>query len=794
MNRINSNASDPTTTLAHSPALSFLLGFALRPAARIAGGLILLLAAGLWLIFVAPPSASHSASSPFDIPSTDPPTDASVVVGTIPPGTIAAMHSPGITYSPGWRVDGTGADPMEPDDPWNKPAGALEFTYTGQSLALLLAEGNYWGYLYVTVDGEPANRLAHVPGNFDSQGTNAGYTTLYAPERSGYGPPVPRWVPIHEQTGHASGEENTEPIEHSVRVEMWRSWGQVPIRAIAVDALLPPPRPTWPSVLFALMGLALLGGAGFQAIRAPSQARLARLRNTSTVEQMPRASRALQFSATHAGALASGGVAILGVALFLHGWWLAWVGLLLLAIAAIHRPAYWLGALGFGLPFYYSVTLPLLPARAFSLIDAGVLLGFGVLAGHLLLRCLHTENTAPAPQATNRLARLHSLLLWTLIGWALVSAAAAYQWPQALHEWRTVFLMGGLFWLLLRLGLDTPAPGSGVNRSLGITLGGWLAGGAVVAIIAIAQYLGDVMLITAEGVARVRGLYGSPNNLALYLERTLMVSVGLALYLPTATDKRLRGALWLATPLQLVALVLTFSKGALLLALPGGFAVLFVAGLVLLPRQGRSYFPLWQLLGLVALTLAILLPFLGTERFSNLLDVSQGTGFFRVNLWQSAWAMSLDHWLLGVGPDNFLYAFRSHYILPAAWQDPNLNHPHNLLLDGWTRLGLPGLILLLAYFGLGIVRLWRGLDTVRLWRGLRKAKPAAERAEPALVAGLLAAVVAGLAHGLIDVSYALPDLMLVWVLLFHLWRGSGQVNQHAVDADIVQEGSARQTQ
>jgi hypothetical protein len=37
--------------------------------------------------------------------------------------------------------------------------------------------------------------------------------------------------------------------------------------------------------------------------------------------------------------------------------------------------------------------------------------------------------------------------------------------------------------------------------------------------------------------------------------------------------------------------------------------------------------------------------------------------------------------------------------------------------------------------------------------------------QPVLQLGLLAAVITALAHGLIDASYALPDLMIVWVLL-----------------------------
>jgi len=112
-----------------------------------------------------------------------------------------------------------------------------------------------------------------------------------------------------------------------------------------------------------------------------------------------------------------------------------------------------------------------------------------------------------------------------------------------------------------------------------------------------------------------------------------------------------------------------------------------------------------------------------------------------------------------VGPDNFLYAYRSFYLLPEAWQEPNLNHPHNWVLDWWTRLGMPGLILAAAWFATGMAALWR------------RAACTASCTEPeawydsALMMGLLAATVAGLAHGLIDASYALPDLMLVWVLV-----------------------------
>jgi hypothetical protein len=50
------------------------------------------------------------------------------------------------------------------------------------------------------------------------------------------------------------------------------------------------------------------------------------------------------------------------------------------------------------------------------------------------------------------------------------------------------------------------------------------------------------------------------------------------------------------------------------------------------------------------------------------------------------------------------------------------------------------------------------------WRRLRSTSPNAP-INAALWLGTLAAMVAALSHGIIDLSYAVPDLMLVWVLL-----------------------------
>ncbi len=650
---------------------------------------------------------------------------------------VASMDSPVFTYSPGWHVDKTGADPSEPANPAHEPSGTVTFAYTGSELDLLLAVGDYWGYLYVTIDGQPANLLPVIAGNRDSQGTVAGYRTFYAPEKQTATGASEEWVHVARTTG----DQQT----HQVRVEIWRSWGQRPLRAVAIDALPPLPYPRWP-------GIVLFVIAGWCAVIAAHKSQFALRLRTSMGECVPtQLTRLLQpvWMKQSAPLLAIAGLILIVVGVAQHQWLITLLGLAWLAWAVLQRPVLWLSALLFALPFYYAFPLPILPNRALSLIDVGILGGILLCGLHWLFAINNDRepslNSHAAPKAHSIPAPV--VILLAITSWALISSFNADHFALAFHEWRTVFLMAGLFGLLLIWVLQNSANQQADQWWL---ISGWVAGSVVVTLVSLWQYASGAGLITAEGVWRVRAFYGSPNNLALYLERTIAVTLAFALFTPA-----LRMRLWWSclTVLQAGALLLTFSKGALLFGLPALFVTLWWGGLILLTQRGQSRRLLGWMAAAGVLAIVALMPFLGTERFQRLLDFRQGTGFVRLQLWQSAWQMALDHPWLGVGPDNFLYTFRSYYILPIAWQEPNLNHPHNWLLDWWTRLGLPGLGMALAFFGITIRQLWRNLR---------------HSAEPILSVGLLAAVVVGLAHGLIDASYALPDLMIVWVLLASL--------------------------
>ena len=128
-------------------------------------------------------------------------------------------------------------------------------------------------------------------------------------------------------------------------------------------------------------------------------------------------------------------------------------------------------------------------------------------------------------------------------------------------------------------------------------------------------------------------------------------------------------------------------------------------------------------------------------------------GFIGSNLLQTL----LSHGQRVVGLDNFLYEYRDAYYLPGAEVERNLSHPHNILLDFWSRLGILALAALvgsLAAFFRGAWRLFHTLTGDGPW----------------LVLGLAASMVYGLAHGLIDNSFFLVDLAFFYMLTVGIVR------------------------
>jgi O-antigen ligase len=370
----------------------------------------------------------------------------------------------------------------------------------------------------------------------------------------------------------------------------------------------------------------------------------------------------------------------------------------------------------------------------------------------------------------NRQAGLHTVRLprrlwagcWVdlAVGVFVAAGALALLWSanraDAITEFRTLFVQPALFYAML--------------RTVRLERTGWhllfdalLAAALMVCAVGLFNYVRGENVITAEGGARrLASMYGSPNNVALLIERALPFALALAL-LPAARTRRIGAAA--ACALLLATLVLTQSAGGLFFGLPVGVAI------VLLAVYGRrALLPLLGLAVIGALALSVLAG--SSARFGRLFDFQDGTSFLRLRVWQSAIAMLEDRPFTGLGLDQFLYAYRDTYILPDAWQEPDLSHPHNLLLDFWTRLGVPGLLagsLLLASFWQAIWRAYHGLRTAPpRWR--------------ALVIGTMGAVGAALAHGLIDNSIFVLDLAL-FAMLFLAFAATQLQSLHSAHDD-----------
>ncbi len=350
-----------------------------------------------------------------------------------------------------------------------------------------------------------------------------------------------------------------------------------------------------------------------------------------------------------------------------------------------------------------------------------------------------------------------AVIFFVLLG--ILSIKAAGNFGVASREFRVIVIEPALLYGLIRASNLT-------RRDLHRLVDAFILSAVAVSLIGLYQYFFTNWVIVGEGVRRVLAVYGSPNNLALYLDRALPFVIARALFadggrlkvtatkaqsLPSQAQptqvglvqllRRIhspRSLYALAALFIVAALYLTYSRGAWLIGLPAG--LLFIG--LFSGRRVR-----FAVVGLVVIGVIALIPFSQTERFKSLFQEGTGTGFFRVSVWQSGIEMIRDHPIFGVGLDNFLYEYPK-YIQPDAWREPNLSHPHNIVLDFWLRLGVLGIVAL-GWLVFGFYR-----------TGFRKL--AGENR--ALALGLMASMTAALAHGMIDAAYFYVDLAFVFML------------------------------
>lgn len=370
-------------------------------------------------------------------------------------------------------------------------------------------------------------------------------------------------------------------------------------------------------------------------------------------------------------------------------------------------------------------TLQTLPWGQFSLLELGIVAG---VAGYAARRFL--EN--PLRGWLGDLRALCSppeialpvMALVVVAGISLTSVAQPVFLRESIREVRLVIVVPLGFLCLARLVWRDPQSRTWSAVCFQV-VGGVIAAAA----------LGQVVLgggVAVGDLTRATVTYPHPNNLALFLERTALFTAG-----GVAAVQPSRGTLALFL-LQVGGIVATFSRGALLAT--------FI-GLVVLLWWVRSV----QLLKIVLVGSGAVMVALVLFTRERLLDFG-GTGDepTRFAVWRGSIRMIQDSIIAGVGPDQFLYQYWRRYSEPAAWPERFTAHPHNLVLDVWLRFGIAGVA----------VATWLVAGVSQQAARIRRWTP-----DP-IAAGAIAGLAGGLAHGVVDNGFFLPDLaVMTWAFV-----------------------------
>jgi putative inorganic carbon (HCO3(-)) transporter len=401
-------------------------------------------------------------------------------------------------------------------------------------------------------------------------------------------------------------------------------------------------------------------------------------------------------------------------------------GLLLIAFAvALVSPTAAVSAIAVAIPFVQDPVA--IGGSRWSLLELAILAA-AVSVGVATLREIASTRTLRAtlelvkPWSTTVVAA--ALIVVGSV--SLLTVADPRYRPDSVRELRWVIVEPILALFLFRW----------INRRGGrrMLVTAFIATGVAVAVGGAIQLLTGSGVVIADGVQRATGPYQHPNNLALYLERVVVFALGLAA--ATMFRKRLFVAVSAVT---LIGLAATLSRGAALAFFAG-------AGWVAATTRIRHG---WRWIGAGAIAAFALIAILGVQRLTD--TGASGATSSRELIWSSSVEMIRDHPVTGVGLDQFLNQYGRRYVEPAGWSERYTSHPHNLVLDFWLRLGIPGLVCLGALIAVTTRQILAGRQN---------------RIELGNWAGASGALLAGAVHGMVDNGFFLPDLAVsTWLLI-----------------------------
>ena len=664
----------------------------------------------------------------------------------LPPG-LHEVDNRYTTFSDGWQLGPLGADALPIDETTPDAENIVNnvtFQFHGTDLAILTRRYDViTGYYILQIDGQNANAL---PQN----GQGESHIVLKSPTEG-------ETVDLIEVATGLKNTTHTATLLHRPR-QGDDAWGFAGIAVAVRPETTNNDRLEWFAMF--LVGIGALGTvisvwrSPWRDLKLPSQRAMQDAADTAFTLGLTlvfMVGSALTWGDAFSSFLRRDPPAILltlatvGIAFISPVAILSVIALLLFALVVFNRPLMGLLATLFWSMFFASTIDTYV--RLIAAVEVMLVISLVAIGGRTLFDVAKTqkENENKIVHTIQRILlaiRLHPLdiAVALLVTVAIVSITWADFQSEALHELRVMMLGPALFYVMLRTIRLSP-------RELSLIGDTVIVGGTIIALIGLYNFVSGDTVSTAEGSRRLVAVYGSPNAVALQLGRCMPFA---AAYMVLPFSKWRRAFGFTTFGIMGIAYLLTQSLGGIVIALP------ITTVIFLMLWQGQRA---WRwVVALGGIGLVALLPLSRfIPRLRNLQDLESGSTLFRLNVWRSSLEMIQDHPITGVGLDQFLYAYRGRYILPEGAADPDLSHPHNIVLEHWVRFGLLGVVLLIY------------IQYV-FWRMVLQLRDQV-KSNLMLVAGHLSVATAMayvLAHGLIDASLAFINLSYMYVLFLGL--------------------------
>ncbi|MHB8598434.1 MAG: O-antigen ligase family protein [Ktedonobacteraceae bacterium] len=357
-----------------------------------------------------------------------------------------------------------------------------------------------------------------------------------------------------------------------------------------------------------------------------------------------------------------------------------------------------------------------------------------------------------------------------------ISIAVAYDRSVALRDLRREILEPIVYMLLLFFCIRE-------RQDVQRLVGALLVTGFVIALIGLVQYLFfKNTLVLEDGIRRVSAVYGSANSIGLLFDYVLPFGFAWAFLksrksLPIVTAWIERSVALVFCAVLLYVLYLTQSNGA-------EFAIAAAAVFILaLSIRNRNVLLIGGAIAVVALGIG---GYLFHKRIEAAIFYGHtgangiNTLTVRFSLWQAALNMIHNSPWFGYGLDNWLchYSLNAvcytpgmyHYwaskniftgaALVGLHNQPDLSHPHNVLLQIWVSMGIFGL---LAFIAIVVLFFWLFR---RILLHLRSSENEHNQALQWITIGAGAAMVAAMVQGTVDSAFLEQDLAYCfWILV-----------------------------